>query len=138
MLGVKTIPQFLIVLLGVYSCSAQNTLAPVPPCALTLKDIPVLEGFSLSMEISAVDSKSVIRKAEYSGEDFIKTEAPDSTYYLTFENKKLKLITVLYKSLKFDNLRRLRRAFEQGLEIARRLGKADARTNGDRKRSPRT
>ena len=104
MLTVKTIFQFLIVLLSIYSCSAQNSRTPGSPCDLTLKDSPVLEGYSLGMDITGLDPKAISRKAEYSREDYIKAETTDSTYYLTFENKKLRMITVLYRSLKFNDL----------------------------------
>lgn len=100
----KAVLQLMIILSGVLSCPAQGNPLPNQPCRLSLRDLPALEAYKLGMDIVDVDlSKIISRNARYN-EDYIKTKSGDSTYYLTFENKKLRLITVQYRSLKVENL----------------------------------
>lgn len=102
----KTIVPSFIVLLCIYSCLAQNgtSLTPVQSCKLSLRDSPGLQGYKLGMDISEVNTSQIAGRAGDINETYIKTVNNDSTSYLTFEFKKLKTITVLYKSLKFESL----------------------------------
>lgn len=106
MQGLKTIFRSSIVLLSIFSCLAQHDLSQTTNqlCNLTLRDSPAPAGYRLSMNIADVDQNKISRKAARYNENYIKAEFDDSTYYLTFENEKLRLITVQYKSLRFANL----------------------------------
>ena len=105
---VKTIfLSTVLLLLGAFSCFAQ--IGPVQgavsqPCRLTPNDSPALHGYKLGMDVSNVKPADIAKRAEYQGEELIKAEYDDSTFYLTFENKKLVIITALFKELKFDNV----------------------------------
>lgn len=106
MQAVKAIFQSSIVLLSIFSCLAQENSAQAAggPCNLILPDSPSPVGYRLGMDIADIDPSTISRKAERYNEDYIKSDQGDSTYFLTFENKKLRLITVIYRSLRFANL----------------------------------
>jgi len=103
---VKTVLQFFIVLLCIYSCLSQSgsAVSPVDACRLRFTDSPAMQGYKLGMDLSEVDPNQIAGKAGDNNETYIKTVNSNSTCYLTFENKKLKTVTVLYKLLKFDSV----------------------------------
>ncbi|KXJ98017.1 MAG: hypothetical protein UZ17_ACD001002907 [Acidobacteria bacterium OLB17] len=95
-----------VVLLSIFSSEAQHISSGtlVQPCGVALKDAPALRGYRLGMNIGDVRGDFITRRASRSTEDYLKAEFDDSTYYLTFENKKLKVIAIFFKTLRFENL----------------------------------
>ena len=102
----KAMLKQIFVLLGIVSCIADGGFSQTTlrPCKLTVNDSPVLRGYRLGMNLAEIDRSNIVETATYHEENSVKVQYDDSTYYLTFENSKLRLMSVFYKSLHFNDL----------------------------------